>query len=98
MAFLPEQTTTALPAGEHSPFAQYDRFASIYDRYFGTYARRVVPALERLLLGSLPGKARILDVCCGTGQLATALTERGFIVTGIDGSREMLRLAQRNAP
>jgi SAM-dependent methyltransferase len=98
MAALLEQSTNAFPNGERSPFAQYDRFALIYDTRFGTYARRVVPALERLLLCSLPAMAPILDVCCGTGQLAAALMERGFIVTGIDGSREMLRLAQRNAP
>jgi SAM-dependent methyltransferase len=91
----------ALPAsgiGERSPFANYDRMASIYDTHFGAYSRRVIPVLEKLVLASLPQSARILDVCCGTGHLAAALSERGFVVSGVDGSAQMLRIAQRNAP
>src|SRR5207245_11645564 len=51
-----------------------------------------------LLLGRLPTKARILDLCCGTGQLAKSLSSEGFDVKGIDGSPEMLRFARKNAP
>jgi SAM-dependent methyltransferase len=85
-------------AREAPRYAEYDRFASIYDSHFGQFARSLVPVLDRLVLGSLPEMARILDLCCGTGQLAAALTERGFVVTGVDGSEKMLRLARRNAP
>ncbi len=98
MKDLTQQSETAFVTGEHSPFAEYNRFASIYDAHFSTYARRVVPALERLVLASLPRAAQVLDVCCGTGQLAALLVERGFVVSGIDGSSEMLRIAERNAP
>jgi SAM-dependent methyltransferase len=76
----------------------YDRFASIYNTYFGAYSKRVLPVLERLVLASLPRSAHILDVCSGTGHLAAALLARGFAVSGIDGSAEMLRIAQENAP
>src|SRR5207245_5109502 len=58
-------------------------------------AKRV---LEKLLLGRLPPRARILDLCCGTGQLAKVLSSEGFDVKGIDGSPEMLRFARKNAP
>jgi SAM-dependent methyltransferase len=54
--------------------------------------------LEKLALCHLPGNAAILDLCCGTGQLAQALTERGYQVTGLDGSKEMLSFARENAP
>jgi ubiquinone/menaquinone biosynthesis C-methylase UbiE len=54
-------------------YTAYDRFAWVYDRYWaGDFATRVLPVLERLLLASLPAGARILDLCCGTGQLARA--------------------------
>jgi SAM-dependent methyltransferase len=76
----------------------YDRFASIYNQQFGYFALRVLPVLDRLLFGNLPEGAAIVDVCCGTGQLAATLAERGFDVTGVDGSAEMLRLARQNAP
>ena len=76
----------------------YDRFATVYDRHFGRFAVRVVPVLERLVFSHLPPGARVLDLCCGTGQLAAALTDRGFAVTGLDGSPGMLRIARRNAP
>jgi SAM-dependent methyltransferase len=40
----------------------------------------------------------ILDLCCGSGQMARALTTRGFRVVGLDSSEPMLRLARKNAP
>jgi SAM-dependent methyltransferase len=40
----------------------------------------------------------VLDLCCGSGQLAARLAARGFQVTGVDGSAEMLRYARRNEP
>src|SRR5438067_7208997 len=79
-------------------YALYDRFAAVYNRHFGQFARRVVPVLDRLVRCHLPGRARVLDLCCGTGQLAAALAERGFAVTGVDGSAAMLRFARQNAP
>jgi SAM-dependent methyltransferase len=54
--------------------------------------------LEKLVLPDLPSRARILDLCCGTGQLARILTDRGYRVTGLDSSREMLSFARENAP
>jgi SAM-dependent methyltransferase len=36
----------------------------------------------------------ILDIDCGTGTHARLLAERGYLVTGIDGSREMIKIAK----
>lgn len=79
-------------------FSDYDPFAFIYNQQWGDFAIRALPILEELALSHLPANASILDVCCGTGQLAAALSRRGYRVTGIDGSTEMLRYARRNAP
>lgn len=36
----------------------------------------------------------VLDLCCGTGSLTRELGERGYAVTGVDLSPEMLSLAE----
>ena len=81
-----------------SRYTGYDSFADIYDRHWGDFARRVVPTLDSLGLGDLSTGDHVVDVCCGTGQLAAALTGRGLRVTGVDGSGDMIGVARRNAP
>ncbi|MFN8374529.1 MAG: class I SAM-dependent methyltransferase [Anaerolineae bacterium] len=80
------------------PYSDYDRFAWVYNLHWGSFSVRVVPILEKLLLPHLSPESHILDLCCGTGQLAHDLTQRGYKVTGIDGSPEMLHFARHNAP
>ncbi len=80
-------------------YSDYDCFAGIYNKHWGDrFTQQVFPILKELILRQLPEKARILDLCCGTGQLAQLLIEHGFQVTGLDGSEEMVRYARENAP
>lgn len=80
-------------------YSDYDRFAWVYNKHWGhTFSQQVLPILEKLMLQHLPAKAHILDLCCGTGQLAQALIARGYRVTGLDGSDEMIRFARENTP
>ena len=76
-----------------------DLFASIARRYdllndlqsFGLHRRwkrRVVS-----LAAVKPGD-RALDLCCGTGDIAFALSQQGAEVTGLDFSDKMLEVAQ----
>ena len=82
-----------------SSYSDYDRFARVYNKHWGkSFVQLVFPILENLVLHYLPPKARILDLCCGTGQLAQMLIDGGYQVTGLDGSKEMLRFASENAP
>src|SRR2546429_546812 len=77
----------------------YDAFAWFYDRYWAEPHRAwQMPALEKLLFPALPPGGRVLDVCCGTGNLARHFVLRGYEVTGVDSSREMLRVARENVP
>ncbi|HZQ68005.1 MAG TPA: methyltransferase domain-containing protein [Terriglobales bacterium] len=77
----------------------YDVFASVYDHFFGPAALpATLQALGPLLLDQLAPGSRILDLCCGTGELTHALTQHGFTVHGIDSSAEMLRLARARVP
>ena len=79
--------------------ALYDDFAWFYNRYWNEeFHGLAFPILERIWLPRVVRKGRILDVCCGTGHLAGLLTARGYRVTGIDVSAEMIALARENVP
>src|SRR6201996_2731692 len=73
----------------------YDSFAEGYTAANETsfvnayYARPAMLALA----GDVAGR-RILDAGCGSGPLFAALRDRGAIVTGIDKSAGMLKLAR----
>lgn len=76
----------------------YDGLAWFYDRYWANrFVTRIYPVLEQWLLVQLPPSCRLLDLCCGTGQLDAKLTEAGYRVVGVDNSAEMLDFARRNA-
>ena len=80
-------------------FSDYDAFARAYNRHWGPRAGDTqLPILHDFLLPRLPAKAAILDLCCGSGHLAHLLTMEGYEITGLDGSRELLNFARRNAP
>jgi SAM-dependent methyltransferase len=79
-------------------YSEYDGLASMYDE-LGTERHDIVVAqLEKLVLQYLPQEAKILDLCCGTGQIAQRLLKQKYQVTGIDGSEAMLNYARKNAP
>ena len=63
-----------------------------------TYSRH---RLETLLESHLPRRGdglQLLDLGCGTGHHAAKLRQRGFTVTGVDGSADMLAIARANNP
>jgi demethylmenaquinone methyltransferase/2-methoxy-6-polyprenyl-1,4-benzoquinol methylase len=77
----------------------FDRIAPVYD----AMNRVMTAGLDRRWRRSTaravaaPG-ARVLDVCCGTGDLAIACAREGAVVTGLDFSERMLDRARRKAP
>ena len=84
--------------GEQRAAKVNDLFARIARRYdlindlqsFGLHRswKRRVADLARVSPG-----ARALDLCCGTGDIAFALGQRGADVTGLDFSPQMLEVA-----
>ena len=83
--------------GRRSPV--YGRFARYYDLiYHGMvdYEGDVV-FLENLFRRFRAAPTTILDLGCGTGNHALPLARRGYRVTGLDQSREMLALARKKA-
>jgi len=82
-----------------SRYADYDPFAWLYNEHWGeAFLPTSLAVIEELVLPRIPEGARILDLCCGTGQLANELSKRGYDVAGIDRSGEMLSYARQNAP
>ena len=76
----------------------YDPFARVYDQHWGFFAKKAYPIIEHLVLENLPPGCPVLDLCCGTGQLAAELSRQGYRTTGLDGSQGMIEIAKKNAP
>ncbi len=70
--------------------------AEVHATGFATAADMAVPALLAGI-GAGPGR-RVLDICCGHGNLSAAIAATGAEVTGLDFSPAMLDLARRRAP
>jgi demethylmenaquinone methyltransferase/2-methoxy-6-polyprenyl-1,4-benzoquinol methylase len=67
-----------------------------YDRVGAVLSLGQDPRWRRFLVSRLPADhGRVLDVATGTGLVAELLRRRGFRVTGLDQSPEMLALARR---
>ncbi len=81
-----------------NPYDAYDHFARVYNQHWGFFATKAYPILEHLVLEKLPPGCAVLDLCCGTGQLAAELSRRGYRTTGLDGSKRMIEIARKNAP
>ena len=90
-------STGTLPANEVR--AMFDRIAPVYD-----VMNRVMTAGLDLRWRRIAAEAvvrpgdRVLDACCGTGDLAIACAKRGGLVTGLDFSPAMLERARRKLP
>jgi SAM-dependent methyltransferase len=77
----------------------YNRsFARVYNMRWGDFGRHVAPRIQAFYEQTSLGEdnQRVLDVCCGTGQLAAHFLQQGYTVTGIDLSEEMLHYARGN--
>ena len=73
----------------------YSQLAGVYDEIVVDPCHdRWASFLHELWSADPEGVCSVLDLCCGTGLLADALTARGYRVVGVDASDEMLALAR----
>ena len=71
-----------------------ETFSAFYDALTDDVDRaKIADRCEELLAKYHPKRELVLDLCCGTGILATELAQRGFEVIGVDASPEMLMQA-----
>ncbi len=90
-------STGTLPANEVR--SMFDRIAPVYDVMNRVMTAGLDLRWRRIAAQSVvsPGD-RVLDACCGTGDLAVAASKAGATVTGIDFSPRMLERARRKLP
>ena len=80
-------------------YNDYDDFAWFYNRYWSErLINGILGIVEKYFLARIPAGAEILDLCCGNAHLSEKMIQKGFKVTGIDGSSEMLEYAKINCP
>lgn|SRR5574341_447919 len=74
-------------------------FARIYNLRWADFARGVAPLIREYYEAQPIARDHktLLDVACGTGQVALHFLENGYRVTGIDLSEHMLAFAKQNA-
>ncbi len=91
---MPVRATPASSRREHARAL----FAPLGPSYHGVGAILSLgqdPLWRRFLVSRLPPGGRVLDVATGTGLVASELLRRGYQVTGVDQSAEMLAVARR---
>ena len=89
-------------SGQLAPDAvrrMFDRIAPVYDAMNRTMTAGLDRRWRRITAESVVRVGdRVLDACCGTGDLAIADAKVGGKVTGLDFSEPMLERARRKAP
>ncbi len=75
---------------------RYTKLAKYYDltHYFRNYEQQA-EFLNSAIREYLPVAHRILDIACGTGNHAIFMAKKGYDVTGVDLSQEMLNIAKQ---
>src|SRR5439155_11618831 len=87
---LTVETGTLSPDGVRTMF---DRIAPVYDAMNRLMTAGLDRRWRRLTAEIVSPGDRVLDACCGTGDLAVASARRGARVTGLDFSGRMLERA-----
>jgi demethylmenaquinone methyltransferase / 2-methoxy-6-polyprenyl-1,4-benzoquinol methylase len=78
--------------------SMFDRISPVYDAMNRTMTMGLDQRWRRAAVAAIvrPGD-RVLDICCGTGDVAVAALRAGGRVTGLDFSERMLERARRKS-
>lgn len=73
-------------------------FARLYNRNWGGFAVRTAPLIRAYYEQNMAQESAkvMLDLCCGTGQLAENFLAAGYRTIGLDASEPMLEYASQN--
>jgi len=76
----------------------YEGFAHVYDQLMAHAPYdQWISFTESILEASGKNVQKVLDLGCGTGEVALRLAEKGYDVTGVDYSTDMLSIAMAKA-
>lgn len=97
------RVSSALPTADDKAAAvqaMFDRIARRYDRLNRILTLRMDVGWRRAAVRDLglEGRARVLDVACGTGDFCHELERRGYTTVGSDFSAGMLAAARTRVP
>jgi SAM-dependent methyltransferase len=84
---------------KHPPEDAYrDDLAYIHDVGFGGFATHAAPFVLELLKAGNIRRGQVVELGCGSGIVAAALSGAGYDVLGFDISRAMVEMARKRAP
>ncbi|GEM_PF-84189 len=80
----------------------YDKLAKYYSLIFKlqnpkSHLKQEIQFLHKILQKNGRPKS-VIDIGCGMGRISDALQQKGYSVTGVDGSLNMLKLAKKKYP
>ena len=90
-------------AQQSTPHFDFDQIANRYDSWYSSARGAIYDRFEKRaidkLLPDITKQGRLLEVGCGTSHWSRYFSDKGFDVTGIDTSAEMIKIArQRHIP
>ncbi|MFD1343234.1 class I SAM-dependent methyltransferase [Litorisediminicola beolgyonensis] len=71
-----------------------DTISSGYVKMFSSASDMAIPSI----VSSIESSGKVLDLCCGQGNVTEALVKAGHAVTGVDFSSKMLAYARKRVP
>lgn len=76
-----------------------NQFSDLYSQYYDLLYqnknyKKEVDYVDNLIKSYLKNPKTLLDMGCGTGRHAELFCEKGYIVHGVDISKNMLKIAE----
>ena len=65
-----------------------------YDRRMDRFSRGKVTKMKKAVVAAVPERAKVLEIGCGTGELAAMLIARGATITGFDLNPKMIEVVR----
>ena len=91
---FPTEEPKAEPETEEPVNETLAYYNSHAEDYYEKTVGKDMNAQHELFMKYLPSGVRVLDLGCGSGRDAKFFMDKGFLVTAIDGSEEMCRVAE----
>ena len=78
----------------------YQHFAPVYDTFMDTvpYGQWAGYLHSVFSLHHIGKEALVLDLACGTGTMASLMSQKGYEIIGVDASADMLSIAYEKNP